>query len=854
MDYNFLYDLIHKLPLGYAYYRAVKNKRNTETDYIFLDTNDAFDKILELKRDSILEKPIKESALNARAGCFDWMNFTHVSDDEFAAGYLQTIEIHGCWYKTVSFSPEKDYFITVFQDITSEIQNMQILKCQKEALEKTSNELETIFNGTQDALFLIEYKDGQFRYIRNNTTHQKISGLYLQDIAGKSSVEVMGKELGLILCNHYKKCISEGKAITYEQDLVFPTGNRVWITSLTPVFENGKITHLIGSGKDITELKKLQKDKENLLQRLQSMFQEHSAIMLLIHPESGRILDANPSACNFYGYSKDEILHLHIQNLNSLPDEEAKKRFASAVQQKENHFIIPHRLKSGEIRIVNVYSCPISYNGQPVLFSIIFDVTDREKYRENLYLEKELLSKTLNSIGDGVIATNNAGEITALNQVAQEITGWSNEEVKGRPFTDIFHLKSEVTGKTVVDPIAKVLHLGKVVGLANHTVLINRQGKSVPIADSAAPIKDEKGKIIGVVMVFRDVSHEKERKKQILYLSYHDSLTGLYNRRFIEEEMQRIDSEKQYPFSLIMGDVNGLKITNDVFGHKTGDKLLQKVAQALTNSCGQEDIISRWGGDEFLILLPNATAGTAEQTIKRIKTNLTAQSREILTLSVAFGCAEKNEYNELQQVIQTSEEWMYHQKLLEGKSYRNTIINTLLCTLYEKSLETEKHDERLKKYCQAVGRKLKLSDEELNELSLLALLHDIGKVGVSQNILQKPGPLTPEEWKEMKNHTEIGYRIAQNIPELSTVSEYILSHHERWDGKGYPNGLAGDNIPLLCRILAVADAYDAMTNDRAYRKALGKEKAIAELRKNSGTQFDSNIVSVFIQLIVNKES
>lgn len=192
---------------------------------------------------------------------------------------------------------------------------------------------------------------------------------------------------------------------------------------------------------------------------------------------------------------------------------------------------------------------------------------------------------------------------------------------------------------------------------------------------------------------------------------------------------------------------------------------------------------------------------------------------------------------------------MYHQKLLEGKSYKNSIINALLCTLYEKSLETEKHDERMRKYCQAVGRKLRLSPEELNELSLLALLHDIGKVGISQSILQKPGPLTPEEWSEMKKHPEIGYRIAQNIPELSIVSEYILFHHERWDGKGYPNGLAGNRIPLLCRILAVVDAYDAMTNDRSYRKALGKEKALAELQKNSGTQFDSNIVRAFIQLM-----
>jgi len=178
---------------------------------------------------------------------------------------------------------------------------------------------------------------------------------------------------------------------------------------------------------------------------------------------------------------------------------------------------------------------------------------------------------------------------------------------------------------------------------------------------------------------------------------------------------------------------------------------------------------------------------------------------------------------------------MYRHKLLESKSYRNAFINTLLATLFEKSMETKEHAERLQNYCLAVDRELKLSPKELDELALLAVLHDIGKVGINENILQKPGPLTSEEWEEMKKHPEIGYRIAQNTPGLSAVAEYILAHHERWDGKGYPRGLKGEEIPLLCRILAVADAFDAMTNDRTYRKAMSREEAIAEIKRNAGT-------------------
>jgi HD-GYP domain-containing protein (c-di-GMP phosphodiesterase class II) len=216
-----------------------------------------------------------------------------------------------------------------------------------------------------------------------------------------------------------------------------------------------------------------------------------------------------------------------------------------------------------------------------------------------------------------------------------------------------------------------------------------------------------------------------------------------------------------------------------------------------------------------------------------------------------MGCDVKLHTESFKRTIQSAEEKMYHQKLLEGKSYKNSIITTLLATLHERSNETEEHDIRIKKYCMAIGSELKLSSEEMNELSLLAILHDIGKVGIHQGVLQKPGPLSSVEWEEMKRHPEIGYRIAQNTPELTVVAKYILSHHERWDGNGYPRRLKEESIPLLCRIISVVDAYDAMTNDRAYRKAISKNEAMKELEVNAGTRFDPRIVKVFLNLISN---
>ncbi|MFZ5592223.1 MAG: HD-GYP domain-containing protein, partial [Bacillota bacterium] len=219
-------------------------------------------------------------------------------------------------------------------------------------------------------------------------------------------------------------------------------------------------------------------------------------------------------------------------------------------------------------------------------------------------------------------------------------------------------------------------------------------------------------------------------------------------------------------------------------------------------------------------------------------------------LSMALGYAVKMSTEEnLMQTIKEAEKWMYHRKLLEGKSYRHSIINALLTTLAAKSMETEEHAARLKKHCLAVGRALGLAARELDELALFAVLHDIGKVGIKESILQKQGPLTREEWEEMKKHPEVGYRITQNATELASVAEYILYHHERWDGQGYPRGLRGEEIPLLCRILAVADAYDAMTSNRPYRRAMSRAEAVAEIARNRGTQFDPRVVDVFLRYL-----
>lgn len=472
------------------------------------------------------------------------------------------------------------------------------------------------------------------------------------------------------------------------------------------------------------------------------------------------------------------------------------------------------------------------------------------KKTEELLREKELLKITLQSIGDGVVATGVDGAITLLNPTARRMTGWEDDAL-GEQFSTVLRLINEETEEPVSSPIEKVLATGEIVGLANHTALVNRRGEKTPIADGAAPIRDANDQIYGVVMVFRDVTQEKEQREKIEHIMAHDSMTGLYNRWYMEELLNRYERGAECHCALIMGDLNGLKLVNDAFGHYEGDRFIRKIASILLESSGPQDVVCRWGGDEFLILMPDAGAADAEAVIERVTSRCTAESDEMLQLSIALGYALKTKAEEsIHEVLREAEQLTYRKKLMIEKSFRSSVINALLATLAAKSEETEEHAERLRHYCGELGKLLTLSNKELDEMSLFAMLHDIGKVGINDAILQKPSALTEAEWLEMKKHPEIGFRIAQNNVDLAPISEYILSHHERWDGKGYPRGLRGEEIPVLARILAVVDAFDAMTNERIYSKPRSAEMAAEEILRCAGLQFDPEIAKMFVSEVL----
>lgn len=338
----------------------------------------------------------------------------------------------------------------------------------------------------------------------------------------------------------------------------------------------------------------------------------------------------------------------------------------------------------------------------------------------------------------------------------------------------------------------------------------------------------------------------KEKDK----LLYKDKLTGLYNKNFFEEELSRLDTKRQLPISLIMGDINGLKLINDAFGHNMGDRALTKAAEIMTGCFRDEDIISRVGGDEFIILLPMTDESTALEIVERVKRKCESSPLDYIKINISFGVATKTFVDEdIDKIYKKAEDRMYFNKLKESKEAKLSMINFLKKRLEKITYETKSHYDRLKDLTMMMARELDLSEAEMEELRLLCEFHDIGKIGVSKNILQKEGKLNSEEWENVKRHSEIGYYIAKEIKDASSIDELILIHHERWDGKGYPGLLKNDEIPLVARIFALADAYDVMVNDRPFQSRMSTSAALQEIKDQAGRQFDPTLAEMFIDLM-----
>jgi len=386
----------------------------------------------------------------------------------------------------------------------------------------------------------------------------------------------------------------------------------------------------------------------------------------------------------------------------------------------------------------------------------------------------------------------------------------------------------------------------------NHFRIKRKNGEWAWIWSRGKIVKDqdhEKGKL--VVGTHIDITEMKRNQEMIEFLTYHDPLTGIYNRRYYEDKLKEHCGAEDCEMSIIIVDVNGLKLVNDAFGHLAGDRLLSKVGEILLKNVRNDDIVARIGGDEFVILLPKLDELEIEKMVNRIIASSDKERVQNIPVSVSVGWATKLEQDvSIDRIFKRAEDMMYHNKAMERNSFRNQSIQLIMQTLIEKIPREEAHSQRVSDLCISIGEEMGLNSVELKGLKTLGLLHDIGKIGISNDILDKKGSLNAEEWLEIKKHPQISYNILSSVNEYGPLADIVLCHHERWDGKGYPNGLMGEAIPIKARIIAIADAYDAMVSDRPYRKGMEKEKALKIIESEAGKQFDPDLVKIFLEKVM----
>jgi diguanylate cyclase (GGDEF)-like protein/PAS domain S-box-containing protein len=457
----------------------------------------------------------------------------------------------------------------------------------------------------------------------------------------------------------------------------------------------------------------------------------------------------------------------------------------------------------------------------------------------NKYNHKSLLD----SLPTIVIEMDESFNIEFVNKTALNLLGYTQKYLINKNLFELFTAKEKLK---VEKDIQEIISGSKSGFIENN--FVKKDNSKLCLLASYYFTNDSNGSKLRMVAV--DITERKKAEKRLKYLSFHDKLTKLFNRAYFEVEMNRLDTERQLPISFIIGDVDGLKIVNDSLGYRFGDKLLVEASKVIKSSFRKEDIVARWGGDEFVAILPQTKNEDAIRISERIEKNSKNIFIGDVPISISLGISTKIKVSQnLDEIIKEAEDRMRRRKMLRKESVHSAMIQSLSRALHEKSIETEKHTTRLKDNAARLGKTLGLSASELDDLSLISVLHDIGKIAIADSILLKKGKLTRIEWQTMKKHPMIGYKIALSSPQMTPIAKDILYHHEWWDGSGYPEGLKETEIPLISRIISIVDAYDVMRMGRPYKQAMSITEAIDELTKCSGTQFDQNLIEKFIEII-----
>lgn len=854
MSIEFGKEVLLNTSVGFASGKIVVNERGEPIDFRFIEANEPFKKLLHTNDASLKNRP----ASTIFPSDFHWIHSmarVGITKIPFNTTF-QLTETKEWFAITVKPTTPGHIFIEV-EDVTQQIKTFDIYQ-------KT-------FNLTPVFICLLNFQ-GQFVMVNDYWTKgleykkeellQTSIFTYIHPSDIGSTKEAMGelrkKKMVVNYQNRYRHADGSYRNILWQ---AYATGEFIY-----------------GAAQDITEQLREEQIKQRELNLLSLLFNQTLTaitIMMLERPLNWERVKNKERAIEYIlknqkvERTNEAFLHLLKANESDMlgrsmndffiHDKEAgKKMWLTLMEQKSLSGEFEERALDGSKfwargDFTNLYNVKGEFVGH---FGMLIDITDRKKIELELEKKEKLFRLITDNASDIIWVYDLSDDIcTYISPSVFNLLGFTPVEVIGKAASFLVHPEDIKTlYAEIADDVAQFQKTGNKISTKAMTYrFVDHNKKEIWIDSTVSYRYSETGKI-EAIGVSRDISSRKMYEKKILDLSYKDQLTKVYNRRYYEEIESKIISDSSlYPISLVMCDVNGLKLVNDVFGHSKGDQLLIQSASLLKIGLKEGDVVARIGGDEFIMIYLQTTNSEAHRRVERIKEEVEKLQVETSRLSISFGVATADkELTSLEALFKQAEDTMYWEKLNAKTSHKDSIVQFLISSLYDKNKSEKRHSNVVSQLSFHLAKQMGISERECEEIKIAGLLHDIGKIGIQSTLLYKKEELSESEWFQIARHPEIGYQILRSVQNYGRISEWVLMHHERPDGKGYPQQLTDNQIPLAVKIISVADAYDSMTSNNVYKELKTHQEALKELQNNSGTQFDKGVVDAFLQLPIEK--